>query len=144
MTSVQNLKYSLTNLSRCAIVLTTNKNNNSTKVIQEENLQDFPLKHNSFIVNSCDQKCVTSPKLWTQLCEKFNFKALTFNQFDLILVKDLLKDDSINIGNVRQHHAFKKYDLFAVLNILAAFAKGSSIRKILSPLNNFTKFVKQH
>ena len=82
MTSVQNLKYSLTNLSRCAIVLTTNKNNNSTKVIQEENLQDFPLKHNSFIVNSCDQKCVTSPKLWTQLCEKFNFKALTLNQFD--------------------------------------------------------------
>ena len=106
MTSVQNLKYSLTNLSRCAIVLT-----NNSKVIGEENLQDFPLKHNAYIVNSCDQKCVTSPKLWTQLCEKFNFKALTFNQFELKLVKELLKDDSINIG---KKHAIKKYDQFTI------------------------------
>ena len=114
MTSVQNLKYSLTNLSRCAIVLT-----NNSKVIGEENLQDFPLKHNAYIVNSCDQKCVTSPKLWTQLCEKFNFKALTFNQFELKLVKELLKDHCRNKPimsciNIGKKHAIKKYHQFAL------------------------------
>ena len=60
--------------------------------MSQETLEDFPLKHNPYIVNSCDEECVTSPDLWTKLCQKFNFKALNFENFDLNIVKNILED----------------------------------------------------
>ena len=88
MTSVKDAIYTLTNLSRCAII--------TASKVSQESLENFPLHHNTLIVDSCDEECTTSPDLWNQMCQKFNFKALTSNNFDLNVVRGIL--EKLTIG----------------------------------------------
>ena len=89
MTSAKEIIYSLTNLSRCAII------NRSDAI--HETMEESPLKFNSFIVDSCDDKCLTSPGLWTQLCQFFQAQALSSESLDLNVLNDVLRSRDVNV-----------------------------------------------
>lgn len=87
--SAKEIIYTLTNLSRCAII-------NRSDVIHEI-LEESPLKFNSFIIDSCDDKCLTSPSLWTQLCQFFQAQALSSHSLDLNVLNDVLRSRDVSV-----------------------------------------------
>ena len=92
VTNAKEILYSLTNLSNCVII---NHGDNL-----HANMETSALKFNSLLLEACDDKCLTSPSLWTQLCQYFNGKALAFDNVKLADIKDAInerKSDSMNI-----------------------------------------------
>lgn len=65
--TAKEILYSLTNLSNCAII---HHGDNF-------NLDASPFKFNSFILDICsNDKCLTSPSLWSQVCTLFSGRIL--------------------------------------------------------------------
>ena len=86
VTNAKEILYSLTNLSNCVII---NHGDNL-----HANMEKSALKFNSLLLEACDDKCLTSPSLWTQLCQYFNGKALAFDNVKLSDIKDVIDVDS--------------------------------------------------
>jgi hypothetical protein len=66
-------------------------------------METSALKFNSLLLEACDDKCLTSPSLWAQLCQYFSGKALAFDNVKLADIKDAInerKSDSMNIITV--------------------------------------------
>ena len=82
VTNVKEVLYSLTNLSNCIII------NHGDNI--HANMETSALKYNSLLVEACDEKCLTSPSLWTQMCQYFNGKALAFDNFELSDINDAI------------------------------------------------------
>ena len=70
VTNAKEVLYSLTNLSNCIII---NHGDNL-----HTNMTTSALKFNSLLVEACDDKCLTSPSLWTQMCQYFNTNIYKF------------------------------------------------------------------
>ena len=95
VTNAKEILYSLTNLSNCVII---NHGDNL-----HANMETSALKFNSLLLEACDDKCLTSPSLWTQLCQYFNGKALAFDNVRLADIKDAInerKSGSMNLTTV--------------------------------------------
>ena len=84
VTSAKEVLYSLTNLSNCIII------NHSDNL--HADMETSALKFNSLLVEACDEKCLTSPSLWTQMCQYFNGKALAFDNVELANIKDAINN----------------------------------------------------
>lgn len=84
VTNAKEILYSLTNLSNCVII---NHGDNL-----HANMEKSALKFNSLLLEACDDKCLTSPSLWTQLCQYFNGKALAFDNVKLADIKDAINE----------------------------------------------------
>ena len=75
------------------------------------------LKFNSLLVEACDDKCLTSPSLWTQMCQYFNGKALAFDNVELADIKDaIIESDAksiyiyplrLNTPNIQNNRGFE-------------------------------------
>ena len=56
------------------------------------NLSQSLLKFNSLLKEACDEKCLTSPSLWSQMCQHFNVKALVLDQFNISDLNQIHKE----------------------------------------------------
>ncbi len=93
--SAKDVMYALTNLSNCAIV-------NPVDFDSETNEEASAFQFNAMILEGdkvCDDKCLTSPKLWEQMCQYFNGQVLSWSLDNEPpeLIKQLSKEEALKV-----------------------------------------------